>query len=66
MLAKRLQNHALGKLDLTSTQLKAIEILLKKTLPDLSSIDATIKGDEGAPIAFTLLPSDIPPHPKAD
>ena len=34
-----LQNHALGDLkDLSPTRMKAIEILLKKTLPDLSQI----------------------------
>jgi hypothetical protein len=37
-----LQNHALGKLkDLTPTRLKAIEILLKKTLPDLTHAQGT-------------------------
>jgi DNA repair protein RadC len=37
-----LQNHALGKLkDLSPSRLKAIEILLKKTLPDLSHTQGT-------------------------
>lgn len=38
-LINRLENHAFGDIELTSTQLKAIEILLKKSLPDLSAIE---------------------------
>ena len=37
-----LQNHALGKLkDLSPSRLRAIEILLKKTLPDLTHMQGT-------------------------
>ena len=42
MLINRLTDHAVGKVDLQSTQVKAIEILLRKTLPDLSQIEGTI------------------------
>ena len=35
-LVNRLTSHALGECDLASTQIKAIEILLSKTLPSLS------------------------------
>lgn len=54
-----LQNHALGLLvELSPTRLKAIEILLKKTLPDLSQMDSNvdIKADVG--IRVTTLPKD--------
>lgn len=37
-LINRLHNHVFDKVELSATQLKAIEILLKKTLPDLQSI----------------------------
>lgn len=37
-LINRLTNHAVGKVKLQPTQVKAIEILLRKTLPDLQSI----------------------------
>lgn len=37
-LINRLTNHALGEIDLQPTQVKAIEILLRKTLPDLSAV----------------------------
>lgn len=43
LLIHRLTECAKGKLDLTFQQLKAIEILLKKSLPDLTSIEH--KGD---------------------
>ena len=38
-LINRLTEHALGNVELTNTQVRAIEILLKKTLADLSAID---------------------------
>lgn len=38
-----LQNHALGKsdADIPASRLKAIEILLRKSIPDLSSVEMT-------------------------
>lgn len=39
MLVKRLTDHALGKLDLSKSQVTAIQILLRKSLPDLSAIE---------------------------
>jgi hypothetical protein len=39
MLARRLFDHALGKIELSQTQVKSIEILLRKTMPDLSAIE---------------------------
>lgn len=41
-LINRLENHVFKGLKLESTQLKAIEILLRKTLPDLSQVDANV------------------------
>lgn len=38
-LINRLTDHALGEVKLESTQVKAIEILLRKTLPDLSAVE---------------------------
>lgn len=44
-----LQNHALGSTeDLSPTRMKAIEILLRKSMPDMASI--TISGDADQPI----------------
>ncbi|RVI91815.1 hypothetical protein [Sinorhizobium meliloti] len=49
-LVNRLQAFALAEKDIEidSARLKAIEILLRKSLPDLSSV--TLGGDEGNPI----------------
>jgi hypothetical protein len=47
-LINRLTNHAFGEVELTATQIKAIEILLKKSVPDLQSIQLT--GDSENPV----------------
>jgi hypothetical protein len=39
MLVKVLQEHALGQRDLTMSQVRAIGILLKKIIPDLTSTE---------------------------
>ena len=38
-LVNRLKDHVLGKIDLTPSQVRAAEVLLRKCLPDLSSIE---------------------------
>jgi hypothetical protein len=50
-LINRLENHALGELDLSATQIKAIEVLIRKTLPDLCAVAMT--GENGGPIETT-------------
>lgn len=46
-----LQNHALGKTEeLSASRLKAIEILLKKSVPDVSSVELT--GDAENPVSM--------------
>lgn len=39
VIADRLQKHMLGKVKMTATQVRAAEILLRKAVPDLSSVD---------------------------
>jgi len=51
-LINRLQASALGEVELTQTQLKSIEILLRKTLPDLSTV--TIEGNEDRPLVHAV------------
>jgi hypothetical protein len=51
-LINRLTDHALGKVALEATQVRAIEILLKKTIPDLSSVELT--GDAENPVQMGL------------
>jgi len=44
-----LQNHALGASeDLSPTRMKAIEILLRKSMPDMASV--TVSGDSEQPL----------------
>lgn len=38
-LVNRLTDHALGIIELSQTQVRAIEILLRKCVPDLSSVE---------------------------
>lgn len=51
-LLNRLNDHVFGKdgspVEISQTQMKAIEILLKKTLPDLSAVQ--IGGDDENPV----------------
>lgn len=47
-LVNRLTDHALGKIELTNTQVRSIEILLKKSIPDLQSVELT--GDPDNPV----------------
>lgn len=50
-LINRLQGHANGKVDLSPTQVRAIEVLLRKTLPDLSDVRMEV---DAQPITFQL------------
>ncbi len=77
MLTNRMHEHILGKLELSTTQVKCMEILLRKSLPDLSAVEHT--GPDGgaltvevvrfaAPaidlVATELLPEPLPTPPK--
>ena len=42
-LLQRLEDHALGRAEMSSTEVRAAEILLKKRLPDLSSVAMTAR-----------------------
>ena len=51
-LINRLQNHALGTVDMSPTQVRATEVMLRKRIPDLSSV--SVAGDqEGGPVVIT-------------
>ena len=50
-LINRLTAHACGELELSSTQVRAIEVLLRKTLPDLSDVRMEV---DAQPITFQL------------
>ena len=50
-LINRLTAHACGELELSNTQVRAIEVLLRKTLPDLSDVRMEV---DAQPITFQL------------
>jgi len=50
-LINRLSDHANGKVELSATQVRAIEVLLRKTLPDLSDVRMEV---DAQPITFQL------------
>lgn len=53
-LVKRLQAFALGEIaEIETGRLKAIEILLRKTLPDLSAV--TLSGDDENPLTVAVI-----------
>jgi len=49
-LINRLTDHALGTVELTATQVRAIEILIRKTLPDLQAISLAPTDEDTAKI----------------
>ena len=51
-LINRLTDHAFDKVELSSTQLKAIEILLRKSVHDLSTVQLT--GQDGGPVETVI------------
>ena len=46
-LVTRLHEHALGQADMSPTQIKAAEILLRKVAPDLARQE--VSGEDGQP-----------------
>lgn len=48
MLVNRLNKIANGEADCTPTQMKALEVALRKTVPDLSAM--TLGGDSNNPV----------------
>ena len=57
MLIKRLANHALGKVEMSPTQVRAAEVLIRKTLPDLRATEHT--GEGGGPIQYAAKPFEF-------
>lgn len=49
-IINRLQNCALGKVELTAVQVRAAETLLRKALPDLQSVELSGPGGGAIPI----------------
>ena len=56
-LLNRLQDHVFGKVELTPTQVRAAEVLIRKTLPDLTT--TTLQGPGGGDIQLNVV-SGVP------
>jgi hypothetical protein len=56
MLVNRLTDHALGKCEMSATQVNATRILLSKSLPDLQSIQ--LAGEGGGPVQIIVHAND--------
>jgi hypothetical protein len=52
-LLNRLQDHVFNGVEISATQMKAIEILLKKTLPDLQSVSHS--GADGGELVVQIV-----------
>jgi len=51
-LIQLLEDHAINGTELASSRIKAIELLLKKSIPDLQSVE--FSGDGDAPITHVI------------
>ena len=49
-LVNRLQSCAMGEIELSKEQIRCIEILLKKSIPDLAAVQ--VSGDEENPVTL--------------
>ncbi len=59
LLVDRLQKHALGQETMEPTQLKAIEILLRKTVPDLAAVELSGPGGGAIPIVISSTDAEL-------
>lgn len=54
-LVNRLTNHVLGKAEMSATQVRAAEVLLKKSLPDLSTVEHSGPGGKDIPHSIKVV-----------
>jgi hypothetical protein len=54
-LINRLISHVNGEVELSSTQVRAAEVLLKKTLPDLQAVEHSSDPDRPMKMTFEWL-----------
>lgn len=62
VLAQRLYSHANGELELSSSQIKAADILLKKLIPDLGRTE--LVGDAEHPLSMGVQVQFVSPNGK--
>lgn len=56
-LVNRLENHVFGEIELSASQIRGIEILLNKTLPNLQSTE--LSGSEDNPLTIQTIERKI-------
>ena len=55
VLINHLRNHVLGRIELSSTQIRAAEILLARVMPTLQATDITASDADGQPLSIGLI-----------
>lgn len=63
-LLNRLNDHVFNGVEISSTQMKAIEVLLRKTLPDLSSVEISGDADNPVHVVSKIERSIVDPQPS--
>jgi len=48
-----LESHAMGETELSASRIRAIELLLKKSIPDLQSVELT--GNSEEPVTMKII-----------
>ena len=62
LLLKRLSDHSVGLVEMSASQVRAAEILLKKTIPDLKQIEHTGDPDNPVVIDHSLVVEFVDPN----
>jgi hypothetical protein len=62
VIVERLHQHMMGELEMTSTQLRAAELLLDRSVPKLAQVQH-VGDEEGGPIALSLAVAYAEPDP---
>ena len=60
MLVDRLVKHAVGEIEMTATQIKAADILLRKVAPDLKAVEHSGEGGGALEVVVSVKPHATP------
>ncbi|HEU4804992.1 MAG TPA: hypothetical protein VFS91_04170 [Nitrobacter sp.] len=58
-LINRLSDHVLGSVELSPTQVRSAEVLLRKTLPDLSAVEMDMSIDDSSSLSVEQIDARI-------
>ena len=62
LLLKKLEEHVLDGTEMSASQIKAAEVLMRKAMPDLSAV--TLAGEDGGPVSLDATIRFIKPEPR--